>query len=755
MRYESVIDSVGHTPLVRLRLPAAEGVEVYAKLEMQNLFAMKDRVARQVILDARRSGVLAAGAPIVESSSGTMALGLALVGTHLGHPVHIVTDPRIDQITLAKLETFGCVVHVVDAMTDQGWQSARLERLADLLGELPGAFWPRQYTNPQNPLAYQGLASELLTDLASIDVLVGAVGSGGSLCGSARALLPDLPDLRVIAVDCVGSVLFAQPDVPTRRQSGLGNSLHPDILDHTIIDEVHWLSDAEAFDATRRLAREQQIFAGNSSGSVYLAMTNVAARAKPGTRIVGILPDRGDRYVESVFRSWPAGTIASEPVEVTYGATVTSWSYAPIPRQKRPVLVFVESNTTGTGMLALRATARLGLEPLFATNDPTRYPGLDATGCTVVRCDTDDSAALRRLITDLRASRTVAGVTSTSEFYLGRVADLAADLALPGNPPAAANACRNKALTRAALADSGVPQPRFVAVRDVTDVAAAVATVGLPCVVKPADDSGSHNVLWCDDAHTAATHVARVLAITRNVRDQPTAATVLVEEFLPGQEYSAEMFCLNSTTVCVGVTSRTVTPLPYFVETGHLFPANEAPETAEAIAETARQALKAVGIENGAAHVELRMTPAGPAVIEINARLAGGLIPELVRLATGVDLLEAQLRAAASRPVVIERSRTRYAGIRFLISARVGRLVDVCGTDAARRVPGVEQVIMTAAPGRLVRPARDAYDRLGHVIAVGNSPRQVEQALDAAFGQLDILVEAEAHPEIDEEGTAS
>src|SRR5262249_7030722 len=162
---------------------------------------------------------------IIESSSGTMALGLALVGTHLGHPVHIVTDPRIDPITLAKLEALGCTVHVVDSMTGSGWQSARLERLARLAAELDGAYWPPQYHSPDNPLAYRALASELRADLGSLDVLVGAVGSGGSLCGTAAALLPELPDLAVVGVDAVGSILFAQPDRPDRRQSGLGNSL--------------------------------------------------------------------------------------------------------------------------------------------------------------------------------------------------------------------------------------------------------------------------------------------------------------------------------------------------------------------------------------------------------------------------------------------------------------------------------------------------------------------------------------------------
>src|SRR3954454_23810940 len=107
---------------------------------MYNPFGMKDRVARHLLLGARASGALRPGAPIVESSSGTMALGLALVGRALDHPVHIVTDPRIDNITRTKLEQLGCVLHIVSAMTGHGWQSARLERLELLMQTMPDAY---------------------------------------------------------------------------------------------------------------------------------------------------------------------------------------------------------------------------------------------------------------------------------------------------------------------------------------------------------------------------------------------------------------------------------------------------------------------------------------------------------------------------------------------------------------------------------------------------------------------------------------
>jgi cysteine synthase A len=760
MRHDSIIDAIGHTPLVRLRIPAGpngdgagpsgNGVEAYAKLELQNPFAMKDRVARQVIVEAHRSGELADGAPIIESSSGTMALGLALVGTYLGHPVHIVTDPRIDPITLAKLRALGCEVHVVPAMTGQGWQSARLELLTELIADLPGAFWPRQYTNPQNPRAYRTLAEELLADLGGVDVLVGAVGSGGSLCGTSRALLETLPRLRVVGVDCVGSVLFAQPDIPSRRQSGLGNSLYPDNIDYTLIDEVHWLSDDEAFAATRALAREQKIFAGNTSGSVYRVLDYLARRAAPGTRLVGIMADRGDRYGEGVFggeASGPASAAMPEPAgpaEVVYGTTVASWSFAAIPRNNRQVLLFVESNTTGTGMLALRIAVRLGLEPVLLTAGPDRYPGLAETGCRIVPCDTDDPGSLRLAAREAAAGRGVAGVTTTSEFYLVRVAELAESFGLAGNEPGTLAICRDKAAAREALRAAGIAQPRFEAIRSGPDaetaVKAAVAAIGTPCVVKPADDSGSRGVLWCPEAEVAAGHAARLLAVTRNVRGQATAGTVLVEEFLDGPEYSAEMFCAGGEAVCIGITERTLTPLPYFVETGHLFPADLPDSVAAAIAGTARQALAATGFTRGPAHVEIKLTGSGPAVVEINGRLAGGMIPELVRLACGVDMLEQQLRAVAGRPVRLTADRVRYAGIGFLIAPAAGRLARIRGADAARRVPNVERVVVSGVAGRMVRPARDAYDRLGYVIATGGSRPDVTRALDAATELVQVVV---------------
>ncbi|MFF2013535.1 pyridoxal-phosphate dependent enzyme [Streptomyces sp. NPDC058195] len=758
MIYGSMYEAIGRTPLVRLRLDAPSGVEVYAKLELANPFAMKDRVARHIILGARRRGVLRPGAPIVESSSGTMALGVALVGRALGHDVHIVTDPRIDAVTRAKLSSLGCELHVVSEMTSQGWQGARLERLDALMRELPGAFWPQQYSNPDNPGAYRELAGELLTDLDRIDTVVGAVGSGGSLCGSVRALRRSLPDLWAVGVDCVGSVLFEQPDEPKRLQSGLGNSLLPKNLDRRVIDEVHWLNDREAFEATVALAGEQQIFAGNTSGSVYRVLGDVAARARPGSRIVGIFPDRGDRYAETVHDPdhWADQRLgeleaALAPEAVDYGTPVRSWSRAVTKGDvdKDRHLLFIESNTTGTGMMALGTSAALDLRPVLLTGDPDRYAGLEETGSEVLRCDTNDANAIRAAVQERFSREEIAGVTTTSDFYVPAVADIAEWLGLPGNPVEAVTVCRNKALLRAALDGAGVGQPRFAVVTGPDEVAGAVASVGLPCVVKPADDSGSNNVLLCRTQEEAAAQAALILGIRTNMRGMPTARTVLVEEFVDAPEFSVEMFSRDGVAQCVGITAKRVGGTPYFVENRHVFPAPLPAGVRTALADAVTAALTACGIELGPTHTEVRLAPRGPVIIEINPRLAGGMIPELIRLATGTDLLEQQLRAAVGLAPVLTPSRERHAGIQFLVPDREGVLAGVSGVPEATRLSGVEQVKVTGRTGARVRPARNAYDRLGHVIAGADTAAGVGSVLDAALEavRLEVTGTAPAAPD--------
>lgn len=337
----SVLELMRDSPLVALRgrSVSTPRAGLWGKLELALPGAMKDRVALNIIERAEAAGQLRPGGMIVESSSGTLAEGVARVGAVKGYRVIIVTDPRIDDMTRLKLCALGAEVDVVETYHPTGgWQQSRLERLRDLLAEYPEAFWTRQYDNPDNAGAYDVLARELRDALGdSIGALVGSVGSGGSLCGAARALRRSLPELRVVAVDATGSLLFHQP-AGQRLQSGHGNNVVAGNLDYRQIDEVHWINDSEAFLACGELARREGIFGGGSSGAVYVAASWLAEQLPAGRDVVALLPDRGDRYSAKIYD--PAflaehglhTAAAAVPRRIRYGVDVAeAWSWAPLP----------------------------------------------------------------------------------------------------------------------------------------------------------------------------------------------------------------------------------------------------------------------------------------------------------------------------------------------------------------------------------------------------------------------------------------
>jgi S-sulfo-L-cysteine synthase (3-phospho-L-serine-dependent) len=421
------------------------------------------------------------------------------------------------------------------------------------------------------------------------------------------------------------------------------------------------------------------------------------------------------------------------------------------------LLLFVESNTTGTGMLALGAAVRLGYAPVFLTADPSRYAGLRETGAQVIVCDTGSPERVLATVSGLGTPSSVtrgvapvpggviAGVTTTSEFFLPAVAVLARELGLPGNPAEVVRACRNKAAVRQILDEAGIAQPRWATATSDQEADSALALTGLPCVVKPVDDSGSSNVRVCRDRDEVLRAVQSVLAVRLNSRGQPTAGLALIEEYVSGPEFSVEMFSADGEAHCVGVTRKSVGPPPYRVETGHLHPAGLPAHEQAVLAETVREILKILGVRTGPTHTEVKAGPSGPALIEVNCRLAGGMIPELVRHARGIDLVEQQLRCAVGEVPDLSRApgcqAYGWAGIRFLAAGRSGVLRGFSGLSTAQAVPGVVQATTTARAGARVNAPRDAYGRLGFVIAAGTSPDEVMAALAEAESSVSIVLE--------------
>ncbi|MGW2303829.1 ATP-grasp domain-containing protein [Streptomyces sp. NPDC001809] len=397
-----------------------------------------------------------------------------------------------------------------------------------------------------------------------------------------------------------------------------------------------------------------------------------------------------------------------------------------------PLLLLVESNTTGTGRQFAARARDLGVVPVLLSADPGRYPYAAEDGLRTVVVDTSDGDALRSAVAGLAAAEPVAGVLSSSEYYVATAAALAADLGLPGPSADAVRACRDKSAQRRALAAAGVPVPLFSAAGDVAEAIAAAQWIGGPVVVKPVQGSGSLGVRLCRDRDEVAEHAAGLLAATVNERGLATPGVVLVEQYLTGREFSVEVF---GEEAIVTVAKHVGAP-PVFVETGHDVPAVLPAARSAALADTAVRAVRALGLGWGAAHVELRLDGDTARVIEVNPRLAGGMIPELVRRARGIDLVGAQVRAALGADVDLAGTpdAAGAASIRFLTAGTDSVLADVTAAGtAARAVPGVVDAALYRPAGTEVGPAEDFRGRVGHVIAVGTALGESAAAADTAL----------------------
>jgi cysteine synthase len=281
-----------------------------------NLFAvclevMKIIPARHILARARAEGLIDADTLIVESSSGNLALGLAVVCREMGLRLHIVGDPAIDPPLRNLLANLGARVDIIERPDGYGsFQRLRLARVHQVLAETPKSFWIRQYDNVLNAQAYGALAATLAAEFGPRLNLVAAVGSGGSSVGLSTELRALGVDVRLAGVDTFNSVLFGLPD-GKRSLRGLGNSVMPGILDHTQFDEIHWLGGELANRAAMRLHREHALFCGPTSGAAFHVASHVAA-GRPEVPTAFIAADTGYRYQGSVFAGdWAAGEGAS------------------------------------------------------------------------------------------------------------------------------------------------------------------------------------------------------------------------------------------------------------------------------------------------------------------------------------------------------------------------------------------------------------------------------------------------------------
>lgn len=400
-----------------------------------------------------------------------------------------------------------------------------------------------------------------------------------------------------------------------------------------------------------------------------------------------------------------------------------------------PPVAFLASTTA-----ILRAAERSGARVTLLTHLPATAFAGHACVDTVLPLPQGCGAALEGEGLHMLDARFAAApfrrAISFSEEHVELAASLNERYALGGNSRRCAVLARDKHRMRAAMLAAGIPVPAFRAVDSFAAFQAAVAEIGFPCISKPAKACASEGVVKLEagaDLSAAYTFSAGV------PQGAGSGRQVLVEEYVSGPEVSVEIVVSAGVAQVAGVTEKTTEAEPYFGEVMHVFPAPIGEDVEAVLGALARETVRALEIEEGGAHLEVRLTPRGPVVIECAARLAGDSLPIVVALATGVDLYECVLRQAMGRNFSLQRRRVRCGGIRFVQTDLTGRL-ETAGFDRKRlsRVRGVlGWGAMREHGERVSRPPGGETHRLAYLIAVAPDAPGVRKALEtaeAAFG---------------------
>ena len=301
--YKSVEELIGKTPLLELtKLEEKLGLKatLLAKVEGLNPGgSAKDRVAKRMVDDAEKAGILKAGATIIEPTSGNTGIGLAVMAAARGYRAIIVMPDTMSMERRLLMTAFGAELVLTEGA--KGMTGA-IEKAEELAKEIPNSFIPGQFDNPSNPAAhYETTGPEIWEDTdGKVDIFVAGIGTGGTITGTGRYLREKNPDVKIIGVEPASSPLLTKGVAGPHGLQGIGANFVPSILDTELYDEVITVTDEEAYAAGRSLARGEGLLAGISAGAAVHAAVEVAKRPEnEGKNIVVFLPDTGDRYLST------------------------------------------------------------------------------------------------------------------------------------------------------------------------------------------------------------------------------------------------------------------------------------------------------------------------------------------------------------------------------------------------------------------------------------------------------------------------
>lgn len=299
MIYSSALDAIGNTPLIRLnRISEENAAQIYVKYEAVNIGgSIKTRTAFNMIEDAEKKGLLNEYSVIVECTSGNQGIALAMIGAVKGYRVIIVMPDSVSVERRKLIEHYGAQIRLVHDEGNIGECIDKCQRIvANTAKEDPYVFVPGQFDNPANVEAQRQTGLEILRDLDKIDGFCSGIGTGGTLTGIGEVLKQHNPDMTIWAVEPEDAAILSGLPIGSHMQMGIGDGVIPSILNQKIYDEICIITDEEAIALSKRLAKEEGLLCGISSGTNVAAALRLARKLGKGKNVVTVLPDTGERY---------------------------------------------------------------------------------------------------------------------------------------------------------------------------------------------------------------------------------------------------------------------------------------------------------------------------------------------------------------------------------------------------------------------------------------------------------------------------
>lgn len=410
-------------------------------------------------------------------------------------------------------------------------------------------------------------------------------------------------------------------------------------------------------------------------------------------------------------------------------------------------LIVIESMFFSTGFKICKLAQDMGFKVTLICRDIKMYLDRDGMENDLLKADyiiereTNSSKELIEFLKNYSLEKPFDGIITLSDYYIEIVSEVADYFNLPSEKAEVIKAAKNKNITRSILSEKQVPSPKFLVSEERAEVLEGAKQIGFPCIIKPVRDTGSNNVLCVANEKELIKGIADIQNIHFNERGQEYSKLILLEEFLLGEELSVETFTQNGHINLIGFTSKRLTGNPYFVEDGFSFPYELSNDLRNKVFEITASALKAIGHSFGPCHTEVKLTEEGPKIIEINPRLGGRFLVDLIKDSIGIDLIKEWIKVSVGldgdfQPNYIKKG----AAYSVITSKNEGYFMGIKGIEEALKVKYIKKITLDVKKGDFIsRPQKNA-DSLGFIYAIADNTQTALSSIERAEKYLKIKV---------------